>query len=77
MPHSQILIEWGLVCVVGMIVALLRRLEQYFVVPNSRFMKVKGLLAAIQWVKDLEFQEMIFEMDAKYVVDNFNNNQLD
>ncbi|PNX97123.1 cytochrome p450 [Trifolium pratense] len=35
-----------------------------------------GLLSAMKWVKDLQLNSAVFELDSKRVVDNFNNNRI-
>jgi hypothetical protein len=36
-----------------------------------------SLLSTKKWVKDLQLNSMMFELDSKHVVDNFNNNRID
>lgn len=31
-----------------------------------------GLLLSIEWVRELDFNDVIFELDAKVMVDDFN-----
>jgi ribonuclease HI len=36
-----------------------------------------GLLKAVNWIRDLHLNNVIFELDSKNVVNNFNNNNID
>jgi ribonuclease HI len=56
---------------------ILAKTECYSHILEVNTNEVLGLLSAKKWVKDLQLNSMMFELDSKHVVDNFNNNRID